>query len=286
MLWSVRGWGQIESQGLEQLHAYEQKLSKLGYAIVNDSTQEQRAQACFQFIPTLVEALKVPGSFYYPFDSLKTISILMPPDRSFRIFSWQLRWGNGLFRHFGAIQMRADSLVLFPLYDMSDSLQANPDTVVGAQYWYGALYYNIYPFRHKRKNYYVLFGYDQNDLWSSKKLLDVLTFDENGQPVFGAPVFEVKDSSGKKKLINRFLIEYRKDAAVSLNYSADDKMIVFDHLVAPEERLADLKFTFIPDGTYEGFRLKRGRWVYVEKIKTININKPDSPPVPVPKSQK
>lgn len=269
----------------QALRAYERELADLSFRIINDSSQEGRAQACFKFIPKLVEALKVPGSFNYPFDSLKTISIQTPPDRSFRIFTWQLRWGDGLFRHFGAIQMNSDSLMLYPLFDMSDSLAHSQTSVVNKDSWYGALYYNIYEHRHKKKTYYTLFGFDQNDLWSSKKLLEVLTF-EHGKPVFGAPIFQFEDSTGKKTLLNRFIMEFRKDATTTLNYSADDKMIIYDHLVAPEERMADLKFTFLPDGTYEGFKLKSGKWQHVEKIKTININKPDSPPVPLPKEKK
>ena len=271
---------QVAPQNLEQLQQYERQLSELSFHIVNDSLQKDRADACFKFIPKLVEALKVKGSFGYPFDSLHTVSILTPPDKAFRIFTWQLRWGNGLFRQYGAIQMNTDDLLLYPLFDDSDSLDNIETQTLGNETWCGAIYYNIRQFKSKGKQCYLLFGFDQNDLWSSKKLIDVLHF-ENKKPVFGAPVFEFADSTGKKTL-NRFIIEYHKDAGVSLNYSEDDKMIVYDHLVAPEERLADLKFTFVPDGTYEGFKLKKGKWLHVDKIATININQNDNPPLPAP----
>lgn len=272
---------QITSQNLEQLKKHEQELAALSYRIVNDSSQNLRADACFTFIPKLVEALKVKGSFEYPFDSLN-ISILKAEDNTFRIFSWQLRWGNGLFRQYGAIQINtSEGLKLFPLFDNSDSLAHVEQLTLHPENWYGALYYNIYPFKLKGKPYYLLFGFDQNDLWSSKKLIDVLHF-EKGTPVFGAPVFEIADTAGNTTTLHRFVLEYRKDAGVSLNYNETEKMILFDHLVAPEERLADLKFTFIPDGTYEGFKQKKGKWQHVEKINTININKNDSPPMPQP----
>jgi len=280
---SLSSSAQVASPQMDSLRKLERELAALSFRIVNDSAQESRADACFKFIPRLVEALKVKGSFDYPFDSLETISIIKPPDNSFRIFTWQLRWGNGLFRHFGAIQMNTPGkLLLHPLFDYSDSLDNPVNHVLDADRWYGALYYNIYPFKVKGKTYYILFGFDQNDLWSNKKLLDVLHF-ENGKPVFGAPVFEFKDSTGRKTVLSRFIIEFKKDASTTLNYSDSDKMIVYDHLMPPEARLSDLKFTFIPDGTYEGFRLKKGKWQHVEKIKTMNINEFDKPPVPVPK---
>lgn len=281
LLLPIFAQAQIAPHDLEQLKKYEQELAALSHSIVNDSTQEARADACFRFIPKLVEALKVKGSFHYPFDSLN-ISIQQPADNTFRIFTWQLRWGNGLFRQYGAIQMNsANELRLHPLFDYSDSLARAEQRTLDSESWYGAIYYNIYPFKIKGDTYYLLFGFDQNDLWSSKKLIDVLRF-EKEKPVFGAPVFEYEDTSGKKTTIHRLILEYRKDAGVSLNYNEAEKMIIYDHLVAPEERLADLKFTFIPDGTYEGFKLKKGKWQHVAKIQTININQNDNPPMPVP----
>lgn len=264
------------------LKKYERELALLSFRIVNDSVQEQRRDACFAFIPKLVEALKITGSFDYPFDSLQTISIIKPPDNTFRIFTWQLRWGNGLYRQFGAIQMNQPELVLYPLFDNSDSLNHAEDAVTDNNSWFGAIYYNIYQHAHKGKKYYTLFGIDMHDLWSTRKVLEVLHF-ANGKPVFGAPLFEITDSTGKKRVLKRFILEFSKLSIVSLNYSENDKMIIYDHLTAPEERLADMKFTFVPDGTYEGFTLKKGKWVHVDKIKTININRNDAPPVPVPR---
>ncbi len=280
---AFQSFAQIAPEDLELLQKKEQELAQLSNQIVNDSLQDDRAAACFKFIPRLVNALKVNGSFHYPFSELETISILTPADKSFRIFTWQLWWGDGSHRYFGAIQLNTPGkLTLFPLFDNSDSLFYPIQDVLDNDTWYGALYYNIYEFGNKKKKYYLLFGWDGNDYWSSIKLIDVLHF-ENDKPVFGAPVFQLTDEDGKKKFQNRFIIEFRKDAAVSLNYSSEEKLIIFDHLVAPEERLEDLRFTYLPDGTYEGFKLKKDKWVHVEKIKTINIGHHDKPPVPVPK---
>src|SRR4051812_5783824 len=89
--------GQVPPENVAALQKFEKELADLSNQIVNDSTQDLRAAACFKFIPKLVEALKVKGSFDYPFDSVD-VSILKPTDNAFRMFTWQLRWGNGLFR--------------------------------------------------------------------------------------------------------------------------------------------------------------------------------------------
>ena len=64
-------------------------------------------------VKTLVKALKIPGSFDYPFDSVPTVSIVYPDNRDFRIITWQMELKDLSHRYFGAIQMHSDSLVLF-----------------------------------------------------------------------------------------------------------------------------------------------------------------------------
>ncbi len=249
----------------------EKQLVPLAHDILNDTTEKGRVAAVVKFIPALVEALKIPDSYNYSFNELRNyISILNAPYNAFRIFTWQLTRDNGSYRYYGAIQKNnSEKLELFPLLDFSDSLENKEGVVItdlklNNNEWYGALYYNIVQKTVKKQQYYFLFGYDGTDLWSNKKVMEVLWF-ENGKPVFGAPLIQVAD---KSKLLKRFIIQYRKDAAVTFNYNELEKMILLDHLIAPEERLSDLQFSFIPDGSYSGFRWKKSKWQYVEKIKT------------------
>jgi hypothetical protein len=274
----------IAQQNFSALQEKEKMLKSLAYRIVNDTTEKGRVDAVVRFIPALVEALKIPESFVFPFDSLiQFISIQQSPDKSFRIFSWQLNRDNGAYRYYGAIQKNNPAqLELFPLFDYSDSLLANEsvdlkNAVLDNKHWKGAVYYNIIERKVKNQTYYFLFGWDGNDLWSNRKIIEALYF-KNGNPVFGAPLFVMQDES----LQHRFLLEYRDEATVSMNYVDEEKIIVFDHLVAPEQRMADLKFTFMPDGSYSGFKWKKGKWNYVDKLKVKTIGEFDKPPVPKP----
>ena len=115
----------------------------------------------------------------------------------------------------------------------------------------------------------------------NEKIIDVLKFEKGGKLRFGAPIFDFGSDSVRSRLI----IEYKEDASVRVNYDAYQKMIVLDHLV-PQEGNTSAKDTYVPDGTYEGFELKKGRWIYVEKVFTFSINHPDNPPMPNPKLDK
>ena len=269
---------QVNSYSQKKLKTYEDSLYKLNDTIIDGNRQYTRQTACYAFIKTLVRALKTPDSFTYPFDSLKHISILTAPDKSFRIFSWELLLdGNEGYRYFGAIQINNKKLQLFPLFDYSEHITNIEDTVTDNNKWFGVLYYNIVEKKSFGKKYYTLFGWYGNTLKSTKKIVDVLTF-KNNKPVFGAPVFELK-SKDKTKTIDRFVIEYKKDAAVRLNYDKDFDKIIFDHLVPESGGSANDYTTYIPDGTYEGFKFKRGKWRYIENVFT-SVNK--GVPFPAP----
>ncbi|MEO9209869.1 MAG: hypothetical protein ABI208_02155, partial [Ginsengibacter sp.] len=114
-----------------ELQKKEDSLKIFSNTILMGKTAEERFSADSFFTKILVRALKTKNSFYYPFDSLKTISKLTPTDQSFKIFTWQLIINNNMVRKHGAIQMRtADgSLKLFPLIDHSPTIQNLRDTI-------------------------------------------------------------------------------------------------------------------------------------------------------------
>jgi hypothetical protein len=265
---SLTSKAQISAADLASLKIQEDSIRYYGHEMVFDTFAENRFHYDSVFIRTFVKALKTPYSFQYPFDSLQTISRLYAPDSSFRIFTWEIQRDESYYRQEGAIQMKTKdgSLKLFPLFDASDFAAAPADSVRTNRDWIGAIYYNIVMKEFKGKKYYTLFGFDDNDFTTTRKWLDVLTFNANGQPVFGGNFFEYKDDELKvPQPVKRFLLEYKKDARARMNYDPDMDMIVFDHLIS-ENNEPQKKFTLVPDGDYEGFKWQNGKWVHVEKI--------------------
>src|SRR5215212_5811507 len=80
----------ISLNDLKVLRKKEDSLKKISLRIIQGTTAADRFTADSQFTRMFVRALRTPGSFYYPFDSLITISKLMAPDSSFKIFTWQM----------------------------------------------------------------------------------------------------------------------------------------------------------------------------------------------------
>ncbi len=273
----------LSKQSLAGLKKDEDSLKNYSRQMIMEKTALQRFTADSVFIRMLVRALKTPNSFYYPFDSLETVSRIYAPDSSFRIFSWQWERDEDYFRQRGAIQMKtADgSLQLYPLVDMSEFTKAPQDSVRTGRNWIGAIYYGIVMKTFNNKKYYTLLGYDDNNMRSAKKWIEVLSFDESGKPVFGGPFFSMKvgkiDSFAS---IARYGMEYKKEGRARMNYDKEMEMIVFDHLVL-EDKQVERPYNMVPDGDYQGFKWTNGKWVLVDKVFNYKLSDGQAP-MPAP----
>ena len=246
----------------------EPQLQELMQRFTQDTLLENRNEANYDFIKLLVQSLKEDNSFLFGFDSLKYISVLQPEDKSFKIFTWQVKQYSGTYRHFGCIQMNSPQLKLVSLIDQSDNLLIT-DTVLSAKNWIGTVYYKIKTVKKGSKKYYTLLGYDEFEPFTERKIIELLWFDKDKTPYFGAPVIELEGT-----VVNRLTFEYREDISMALRFfqlknaseRVIDEFILIDHLVAEHKDMEGLSFDYVPDGTYDALRWKKGKWVYESNI--------------------
>ncbi len=274
---------QSPSANMSHLQVMEDSLKVYGHDMIMDSIASRRFINDSMFIRTLVRTLKTPYSFYFPFNSLQTVSRIYAPDSSFRIFSWQFERDEAQYRQRGAIQVKTTdgSLQLYPLLDMSDYTDAPQDSIRSGSNWIGAIYYAVIMKQFNNKKFYTLLGYDDNNKQTTKKWIDILTFNEAGAPVFGGPFFNYKTGDEKPDLLQaRFCLEYKKDARARLTYDRDMDMIMYDHLVSESNEPSD-KSTMVPDGDYQGFKWANGKWQQVDKVFDFKLQDGQAP-VPVP----
>lgn len=271
------------AQRRPDLRNYEDSLASTGYQIVNAPDASQRFEADSQFTRTLVRALKEPYSFEYPFDSLQTLSHIYSPDSAFRIFTWEVMVDEDTYRRHGAIQMRTPdgSLKLFALIDRTEALKHPMDTVTDNAFWIGNIYYKIVLKKYLGKSFYTLLGYDEHNLASTRKWIEVLTFDPEGKPVFGGRFFVFNAGDPEQPgPIARYMIEYKKDGGARIQFDPDLNLIIYDHLIS-ESNEPQKKYTLVPDGDYEGFRWVNGKWVHINKVFNQKLQNGQAP-VPQP----
>jgi hypothetical protein len=265
MLLKLNAFAQINTANNQiKFKNYEDSLKILGSTLVNNENDLERKNANYHFIRTLVAALKIPGSYNYKFDSVKTVSLLYSPDNQFRIFSWHVMNEDGSFRYFGSIQKNTpDKLELYGLTDYTSFLPTPEDSVLAPQKWFGAQYYKIIKAGNE-KPYYVLLGWKGNTVKTTKKVIEVLSF-KNSTPVFGLSVF------ANEKNKNRIVFEYSRQASMLLRYVPEKQLIVFDHLAPPDPKVKVDHSFYGPDLTYDGYQLKNGKWNLVQDLDLRNI---------------
>jgi hypothetical protein len=242
----------------QNIDEIEKQLFFYGDVMVNAMEPINRIQAGETFYDLFSDYLEATNVFNSALEQFKTISVLAAEDKSFKLISWQLEREERHAMYFG--------YVIFPdgkyveLKDNNELSKSSANLTIIPEEWYGALYYNLMPLD---KNKYLVFGYNSDDTFENKKLADVLTVQDRNVS-FGDDLFE--DALNPGLYNNRIVLTYASDASVNLNYNPGMKMIVFDHLIARMGKLPGQGPTFIPDGTYEGFKWHEGKWQYVEKL--------------------
>jgi hypothetical protein len=268
----------ISLQDLDYLHSMEDSLLITIDSVYNAYIPDTREEYCAHFIRQLVKALKIPKSYYYPFDKLeKKIYIIYPDDKSFRIFHWYTSLTQPTRRYYGAIQMQEDDLKLYPLVDYSEELgKYAADSLLTGSKWFGAQYYRIITHTVGGQKVYTLFGMNAGSAISNKKVMDPLTFTESG-PVFGAQVFDVRSETNPGQLVYRFILEYKKQVQVSLNWDNELNCVYFDKLIS-QMNDPNRKYTFVPSGAYDGFRWEDEMWRYKKDLIPIQNLGDDNAP--------
>ena len=142
-------------QAQRPLPEIERELNDWAQEILYHDSLEHKLAQNKRFASTLFKTLQRPESYRYPFDSLKTISILRAEDNSFRIFTWQIvdikqpgtRYGEQVHYYFGLIQRQYETqrgeieYVVIPLIERQEIPPGVENMVLDNTQWLGGLYY-------------------------------------------------------------------------------------------------------------------------------------------------
>lgn len=256
---------------IDSLTRAEAILVQYADSMMRGSTDQIRRAYCALFNPLINDLLKDPLTFNYPFDSLKVLSKLKSADGKLRVYTWLLQQRTaGTYEYFGIIQRvnpktgDFSSIGLIEKKHETDFAEIN---VLESNEWYGAVYYDIVEKRVKKQTYYFLLGWHGVDRASTRKLIDVLYFDQWDNLDFGAAVFTGQPSV---KVKHRVIFEFNANAVMLLRHEKSKKMIVFDHLSPSNPSLKGQFSSYGPDFTYDGYCFKKGKWLYRSNLDLKN----------------
>jgi len=216
----------------------------------------------------LNKVLENDAAFKYAFDSLsKFMSIIKSPDEQIRIFNWNYELVNEQ-QLYGCFIMKFDkkstSYSTIKLNDASMFAKDPEYTQYNKKNWYGALYYAIIPVKKDKAVYYTLLGWDGNNKFSNKKIIETMSFQSNGNIKFGLPYFSYPNGKTKRRVV----FQYNKQSYMSLKYFKERKeeLIIFDHLIPKSPQLEGMFDWYVTDLSFDAFKLENEKWVFIGQV--------------------
>ncbi|MCQ2283825.1 MAG: hypothetical protein MJZ57_02855 [Bacteroidales bacterium] len=283
----ISGYAQKNSE----FRIWEDSLISLRDDVVNEPDETVRLALNEDFMTLLEEVLQMPNSFKHTWDSVQNFAVLASPDNVFKIFTWYVVKADQSIENFGFIQVYNEArkkYVIFPLYDKGATMDYPKTSIGNHTRWYGAVYYKLVPLKEKTFTYYTLLGWNGNNLFSNQKVIEILHFNKDMTPIFGAKVFK-----GYTERVSRVIFEYSKNANMHLNYEDqqyevstgkynpktrqmeyrrfDSPMIIFDELIPMEEGMGAIAAYMVPESSLnQGFVEEDGRWVFMKNVRGSN----------------
>jgi hypothetical protein len=205
--------------------------------------------------------------FTHKFTSLRYLGQIESADSKIKIITWNLVLRKGTNKYFCYLIRKGNKKESNVVYELTSEYSGDPvrqDILYSQDNWYGALYYQIIPFRIHRSDYYALLGLSYANTQMSRKIIEIMSFSPDGKIIFG------KDCLIKEKTtMQREVFEYSAEGVMTLRkYSP--KMIVFDHLDAYSSGDENSSESYGPGLSFDGYMFKRGAWHFTQNVDVKN----------------
>ena len=206
------------------------------------------------------------SSFYHSFENVDYVNNLISDDKKLSVITYPTTTEAGVYSFCGYIRIKSDTGIhTYSLTDMSDSLDKPENMTLPPAKWYGAFYYEILTNTTDKNTFYTLLGWDGNTPLSNKKVIDILTLNQQNEPVFGKPVISHKE--GRK---HRLIFEFNEQATMTLRYDKRKDMIIFDHLSPSKPQYKGNYKYYGPDFTQDGLKFENGVWRLISDVEVEN----------------
>lgn len=226
------------------------------------------------FMSLLQTLLQSKDAFEINLDSVQqTISVLNAEDGRLRVITWV--YVNDLEEYYnhGVVLSRKHRNAETNVYWLNDNMPHGLDSlqeVFNEDNWPGALYYQLYSSKYKRKHYYTVLGLKGRNSFSNAKIIDIISVDKYGELHFGAPLFY--ESQVDKSPQNRVFFEYADQGTMLLRFEPSKQWITFSNLVPSNPSAKGKRDYYVPDGRIDYYALKKkAKWVKYENLEQFDL---------------
>lgn len=211
--------------------------------VISATTDSAKISVATQLQEKLLGILANPASFEYEFANLRmsTVAVASHPKSSVRLFTYNIILKNGVFHHYGVIQRKTKAgIALYTLHDTAQNLPKDAkETTLENSQWIGGLYYQIFPHKVKKKEYFVVMQFDGHNINSNRSIIDVLSFEKDEEatepnvykPIWGAPLF--RDGLEDPSEDYRVIFEYHKSSRILMRYEEEKRPLCSMKSVRP-----------------------------------------------------
>jgi len=216
-------------------------------------------------------------------DTLNFLKVLSAEDGKFNLLSWAYPSTGDRFQYSGFLQILddhggPDSLIRFVYEEDGDELFK----IYQDKNWPGAVYYKLIEKTSKKNLTYTLLAWVGAETGKAKRVIEILDFDQEGNPQFGKPVFMI----APEKIQNRMIFEYTDEVPFHLNYEIHplpnkkkkkEGMIIFNRLVGNNPQMGRMFNGSVPDySVFDGLIFEEGKWLLYRdldlRVDTDNLN--------------
>ncbi len=261
-------FGFLSAQEVQTLPELEQQLATLGSKVVSAQTEAERLNYNLRFDSLLYQMLLQDGAFDYAFAEVKNLSSLKAENKKFRLFTWLLPLKDGTFNYYGYAMVKTKKgLTIEKLLDRGTEPENVEYAWLKANNWFGAIYYQNFEVKYKKKSYQIFLGYRPGNREVQEKIVEVVAI-ENDKIRFGEKIFEtpkIFDFKYKQRPY-RLRFKYAKKVVASIKWFPKEAMIIMDHLTAPDASLMRQWKYYGPDFSYDALFWEKGKWHLMESV--------------------
>lgn len=272
-----------------------QKLQDQGRIILSRERDSIRLPAQAAFKSGLDSLLRATKDTLLPMDSLSNLSVLYAPDSSLRVITWMFPFDNGAYRFFGFLHYKSASQQwhVVELNDEHKSIKEPQKKRLSPEKWYGALYYDMIV----RDSLITLLGWNGYHRQKKEKVIEVLWFNEEQQPVFGKKIFPEYRSNYEEN-VRRVIFQYANEATMALRYAEvlreieeprenrmmggtrirqiRQNLLIFNKLEPIQPMFeGDFKYYVPLSETLLGFLYEDGNWIFQGPVRVLSEQAPE-----------
>lgn len=258
----------LNMNGQDEYSETETQLENLFSRMASVSADSDRMRVNDSIRSAISAYASTEHIFVHNFSTLRYLGQVTSTDSLLKIISWNLNLENYKGKYFCYIIRKGESgennRVINLEADYKDG-KINTDTTLKASQWYGALYYAIRPVISEGKKDWIVLGLDLGNPAVTRKIIDVVSFDNTDSLVFGRKWFE-----HPSRARFRAVFEYASSGAMTLRFNSDSS-IVFDHLVQIPSLTRDNKVYYGPDYSYDAYVFENGTWKFKLNVDVRNL---------------